>query len=363
MYQLAIVWNHPDILERAVNLFTRNKRECETDLYMYLCSAFERQECKEVLLKHGFHKTASRTDNWSLSKGERVKTLLDFLFRWYDDYDLADAIIPVLKQLGDLTDLFKWLTAPEVVEHPKHYLHWYNEKLSRTKPMNITILKMLLDCGSDVNCVNTDGLTPLQHQLQNARKQIIQEYSSDVHSSAEAGLYLSLVRQVVEMYIMENSDIDMNKDAVFLAIRLDEKIHKEADFLSKHYNLGFYSFCCDGKLPSSLIADGRIHGVYDHDDENFAFNFYAPLFIESGFQILGKIGVLQDKLKNLHPVEKAYIENTIDKPRSLKMTCRDSLRKHFKGKKIHWFVEKSKLPTSVKDYILLKPLLNLVQRI
>ena len=166
---------------------------------------------------------------------------------------------------------------------------------------------------------------------------------------------------------MENSDIDMNKDAVFLAIRLDEKIHKEADCLSKHYNLGFHSFCCDGKLPSSLIADGRIHGVYDHDDENFAFNFYAPLFIESGFQILGNISVLQDKLKNLHPVEKAYIEayieNTIDKPRSLKMTCRDSLRKHFKGKKIHWFVEKSKLPTSVKDYILLKPLLNLVQRI
>ena len=113
-------------------------------------------------------------------------------------------------------------------------------------------------------------------------------------------------------------------------------------------------------LPQMFITDAKQHSVFGHNSgSDYALEFTAPLLLECGFPVTWE--TLEAALdRNLHPDELKYIRAYIDTPRSLKLRCRDVLKKHFKGRHLHNFVEMSPIPQSIKDFILLKTILTCV---
>ena len=63
---------------------------------------------------------------------------------------------------------------------------------------------------------------------------------------------------------------------------------------------------------------------------------------------------------SLHPAEDKYLQQMLDNPRSLKHRCRDVLRKHLQGRKIHRYAEVIDMPKQIKDFILFKPVLKIL---
>ena len=167
-------------------------------------------------------------------------------------------------------------------------------------------------------------------------------------------------REAVEILINENADIDTEK-----AIERDQKF-------SLDLRIGrFYQY----------IADAREHELYGHDGEDLVLNYLCPFLLECGYDvsrrclldILDKASDKKSKsadhayFKNYpdtpHSAEIAFIKNYLHTPRSLLAYCRNSLRKHFRGRYIYKIVEVSGCPEKIKDIILLKYLLRSIREI
>ena len=107
--------------------------------------------------------------------------------------------------------------------------------------------------------------------------------------------------------------------------------------------------------------DGLKHSLFRYENtDDLALNFIVSLLLDCGFTLESDALRIPLECRNLHLHEKEYIKRYMSIPRSLKGCCRDSLRQHFQGRKIHKFVEQSKLPRSVEDYLLLRPLLKCI---
>ena len=115
-------------------------------------------------------------------------------------------------------------------------------------------------------------------------------------------------------------------------------------------------------MPSDFAGnyhmDAREHGLFeDNDPDGFVYNFMGPFLIECGFPFTSSL-LRQCLDKQLHSTELDYIQQCLVSPRRLTLSCRDSLRKHFKGHKIHKYLDITECPQSVKDFILIKRLLE-----
>ena len=169
-------------------------------------------------------------------------------------------------------------------------------------------------------------------------------------------------REAVEILINENVDIDTEK-----AIEHDQKFSLDLEL-----RIGRFYQC---------IADAREHGVYGHDGEDLVLNYLCPFLLACGYDvprrclldILDRASDRKSKsadhayFKNYpdtpNSAEIAFIKNYLDTPRSLLAYCRNSLRKHFRGRYIYKFVEVSGCPQKIKDIILLKYLLRSIREI
>ena len=100
------------------------------------------------------------------------------------------------------------------------------------------------------------------------------------------------------------------------------------------------------------------HSLFWHDHAyDFALNFILSLLLEYGFRPKTESLELVNDLI-FHLEKEKYLHSFIINPRSLKVSCRNRLRKHFRGRQIHWFVKQSNIPKYVEDFILLRPLLR-----
>ena len=230
-------------------------------------------------------------------------------------------------------------------------LHCYiykcmNEKLARLYPQRYAlrnkepdycyVIKTLIDLDPDQINSEEDSLrmTPLAYLL---------------HRLMDCS---PVERQGVEMILFENpeikADVHAHRSPMTRALELDihmakaEKSHKV--------------------LNGSFVPDGQRYGRFGYNYHgDFALNFFVPLLIESGFPVSREfMNNLFFKIKPLPLPLRDYILNHLSTPRSLKLCCRDTLRKAYKGRQIHSFVTMTEMPKSLKDYILLKPLLKCI---
>ena len=119
----------------------------------------------------------------------------------------------------------------------------------------------------------------------------------------------------------------------------------------------------DFSRPQDVIfrTDTKEHGRLGFEGKDFALNFTAPFLLECGWPTTRN--TLEKYLtEQLHPSEidyfRDYIQENFDGPKPLAKICRCVLRMHFKGRKIHKFLDITDCPQLIKDYILMKHLLN-----
>ena len=285
-----------------------------------------------------------------ISAARQVQCLVDLL-----DYGhLRDKAITALKQISNLPDILH-----SELPIKGTFLHYYiykqiNKKRDyyccyscmETSNNYSQVLKSIVDIDPDsISSIDRHRRTPLMYLLNQSVN------------------FIPLVRQIAEILIYENPEIGKETQTILYGIERDRDM-KEQRILyahTKHYRSE--RFCPDIFIPDlneGFLMDGQHHGMFGHDDQDsFPFNFFAPLLIEAGFPVsIATRRYFELNCTDLHPSETAYIKDNLGSIRPLTLCCRDSLRRHFKGRQIHAFVKKLDMPEKIRDFILLKTLLK-----
>ena len=236
-----------------------------------------------------------------------------------------------------------------------------------TRKVDMAVLRSLIDLGANIDI-------PLDCTLQSCTN--LRKENSDCQSLLEYMLnnrlkYRKGFREVFELFLYENISSAKNESVVFKVI--------------KQYRTG-EMFQTDPSIqPVTIIMDAT-----PHED---TFPSLIPLLIEAGFKYC--LSDMEDALKLFKdfssidnsttsaedPVEsslasmlrrnlrnheqsftqgpvKAYLQGCLSEPRSLMLRCRDVLRNHFPRRQIHRYVFIIDIPNRIRDFLLLKPILQ-----
>ena len=190
---------------------------------------------------------------------------------------------------------------------------------------SLTLFRAVLSAGANVNFLDDFKRTLLT---------ILKDYYRD-HID---------VMDKIKLLINENPDHETHKTAVMRGLWRDSAALQKYDkTVVKHGN---------------YIVDAKQHGRYGYDDDdNFCLNFMGPFLMECGFPV-SRQSLIDSLNGDLHPSVRAYILKYIKSPMPLKVICRDTLRRHFKGRLIHRFAEQSQCPRAIKNFLLLNSLLS-----
>ena len=340
----AIVCNVPKHLDKALrSTYQDNLKPYYKTALHEACCVLERNECKKILENH----TIS-TDSTQVKQSDKVARLRHIL-QYYPKS--RNEVVVALKQI--LPPLENLNTEGESSETGD--LDLENSILGYIyfkKDIDLDVVKSLFELGAQVDSV--DEIDDFEGTL---LQQLLVNGKENKHA-----------RGLLELLLYENPDFEINCTVVEYALKMDNEV--------------FSSYTASGNLAGNYIMDAEQHGRSVYDDKNFAFNFAAPLLIEAGFPFSRtRLETRLDRLpeqpvrgkgkgrecggglldaRSLHPAEKFYFEKCLDEPRSLMLQCRDCLRRHFKGRQIHRFVNASWIPPMQQDFILLKSLLHSV---
>ena len=300
----AILYNQPRSLEKLVKYISTKTTDNRLRLrFSAPCKVLKRPDCKEVLSNYGLFQPEK------LSADDQTGTLLLLLEYFHEDF--KDEIVTALKLI------------PNIKATAINYLHIYANS-NAEKPH---VVKTIIELGVYEDNVNSASNTMERCDLERI----------DVCDTK--------VRDTIKLVISENPDLRLTEDIFQLAIARDADYHWENPHpCEKEYQM-----------------DGVEHGLFGFEhvqgQNNFALNFIVPFLMECGLPVEMKklLKALED---SLHPLEVAYIQEYVCKPKMLTVTCRDTLRKHFKGCNLHHFLENSGCPQKLKDYVLLKQLLQ-----
>ena len=350
--EIAIVYNEPVILDKLL--------ECVgvIDDYIYygsqdknlvltrlneICIALQRDKCRDILLSVFIPKcgipVSSQMSSATLTVWYTMEVLFRLLCRYYDA--LKDEIVRAFKLILNSLELTGLGDNVKV-----NLLHQYTSEL-KDEPR---AFKELIKLGADVNATNSLGRTPLIDLLRFGFCHQIE------------------FRRTAELLIFENPDLELHDSAVFHGINRDVRIYSETGAMPQNdiwvlLGPGFNDGIHSKKLKwEETLSDARLHAWAGHDNtEAFHLNFMGPFLIECGFPFSkSTCKDLDSKMETMHPAEQNFIKENQESPRLLKVCCRDSLRQHFKGRRIHRFLEQSIIPKQIKDFVLLKPLLKCI---
>lgn len=330
----SIILGEIHVLDKLLSVCSGNNIMRMTNRLSETCHVFQRSNCKDLLEKYGCYK-----DQSNITTAEQAQILLNSLITC--DNNLMDVIIAALKEIPCLSEIIN-----DLKEDDSHWncLYNFNSVLGGVIKKDPHMLKQIFELGADVNSSYPSGLTPFTDFIKTLG-QCFEEEADNKY-----------IRQIAELYIYENPDIESNKAAAKYATEADEMFY-ECEENETAADLDF-------PLTGEYLLDGQEHALLGQSNsEGIFLNFIVPLLLECGFaspKIFSE--TLEYTCRFLHPGEQVYIQNFLEKPRSLKWSCRKALRKYYKGRSIHKFVERSAVPQSLKDYILLKPLLKCIPK-
>ena len=225
---------------------------------------------------------------------------------------------------------------------------WLMDKIGCYNPSpNPKIVKLLFDQGFDINVPSTGCEAPLNFMLR--------ENVDDFIPTMRICYYENLLR-TVELLLNENLDFEGQEQAykgqdsiTTLALKLDMA-------------LLYQQFTFETDRPATMMLNNAVITHSRHaEGATYALNFLLPLLIECGYPV-NRDDLLQADGERLAPSEYEYVQHVLDRPRGLSLMCRDALRNHFKGRKIWYYLDMIHVPKSVKDFILLKQDLLMLER-
>ena len=341
--EFAIIYNQPKVLDKLLKRIPRgfkkeNKFNCKVSKLGF---TLNRINCLVVLKTHDFPQLSYVT----------VASCVKLLIKLIDIGKIREEVIQIFKTIPYSRDILTSVRS----NYTGTVLHYYickcmNEKIEKhiyykeyslrnQDPDFCYVIKTLIDLDPDqINREDSFRMTPLAYLLYRLKD------------------CSPIKRQGFEVILFENPDIKADVPAqrslMTLALELDIHMAKAEE--------------SDEVIPvlnGSFVPDGKRYGRFGYDyQDDFALNFFVPLLIESGFPASKEfINSLSFKIKTLPLAERDYIQEHLSTLRSLKLCCRDTLRKAYKGRQIHSFVAMTEMPKSLKDYILLKPLLKCIR--
>ena len=306
--EVAIVLDRPTILEQFLKDIPIKQGHGTLKHWLWdTCCILQRQECRDVLSKYD----TTVVEDTSVIDAEKHLKLLEM---FYDS--CKSEVITALQESNAGPQvrqevLYSW---PRL----QNYLN-PNKRLIDTR-----ILSAMFELGLDVSSVDEYGKSTLIHFLENDR-----------------GYFMTYKNFMVilKTLIYENPATKENKSATELALKIDTKSHVR--WCKFEYDMeGMYEM------------DHTVHSVFDGGSVAAA-NFVCPFLLDCGFE--ANMDNLQNAIEegNLHEAELEYFQRYLDEFRPLMLRCRDVLRQHFVGRKLHTFLEIQSIPNKIKDFILI----------
>ena len=333
------------------------------------CESLERDQCKGILEEHGIS-----FESLQVSKSRKLNLLISLLVN--GTVEFLDVIGPQLLALSDgrvadvieatkrkHMEVFEWSlveykievdNAPSINELTYRCLNRpligcadeTTAELYKQRTNNNTTLQTWLDIGfgsvaGDGDCVSS-FLRWLDYEM----------YEDDEMQVSTARILP--VRRVLEALIYANPDVILNNDATFLGLKINERFNVSSNDLERYHHHWF--------SPARFILDGKIHGACGHDV--LALNMITPFLVECGFTVGPENLIELCRKESIHPAVHSYVQHALTTPKSLQVSCRNALRRHFVGPRIHKYLAAfgQDLPPFIVEFVLLKPLLKCIPK-
>ena len=303
-----IMYNKPEILEQFL---ARASNDSAFDVTAErMCHIFRKPECKKVLQDQDL---CEEVNFPGICKFQCLCALQQ---NYFDSF--KDEIVEALKQIPDVETYID--------------LYFFRRPAAAVVAINPQVVKTFLDL-VDIAKLKFKTVTML----------------NSIVCPQTCSVYKIQTREAVKVLVNTNIDLHQSETVIVIPLELskDSQLYDDRFRISK---VGTY------------LADVREHGRFGYQGDNFALNFSGPFFLECGFPV--KRFVLEEYLnkETLHPAIhdyiKRYIDKNFDNPKPLMIQCREFLRRHFKGNALLSFLENSGSPQSVKDFVLMKYLLQ-----
>ena len=301
----AIVYNQASVLDSILTPYMSNPSISSALQLAETCSALKRNVCADILHEHGI----TRAKDQAFHPQSRLFLLLK---TFHDEF--KEEIMSRLRETVNIHGVINIKYRNGMTR-----LHSCVGPYHQIDPCEV---RALLELGADVDIVDDKGNTPLVHLLSKRS-------------------HIKGIRESIEMFLNENPSTSLNKDAVALAIELDEQL-EETKFVRD--------------ITGEYVIDCEEHSMFD--STAYAFNFLGPLLIECGFPYT-RDTLVASRDKSLHNAEHAYLCQCLNNPRSLKLRCRDVIRNYYKRKQLNHFLESAILPSKIKEFISLKEISTL----
>ena len=323
---IAVIYDKPMVLENLLNVITDfyYTENYESELSR-LCVRLPRPECRVIL--EAFDVFSEDSENAEKTFHSLVTTVYQYL-----DGD-SNKIETILKSIPGI-EMEKIINCEDeegntMLKKSLTYTMAYT--IYGDPSPNPKIVKLLLDLGADINKPFADGATPLQYLVRERDDQY--------------PIYYENLRWAVELLLNENPNFEgeeSNEEGLVsitkLALKIDEAlISQPCSFVTNH--------------PVTMTMSSSVITYSRHEEG--ALNFLLPLLVECGCPV-NRADLVEADGENLAPVEYDYIQHVLNTPRDLRLLCRDSLRNHFKGRMIREYVGMIHVPESIKDFILVK---------
>ena len=378
MVKLAVMYNQRDIFDKSLQLLSKGRtssdgnplltvRNEEGHPLIMVCEAFKWGNS---------HKSYSQKELKNL-KGAKTVSNFVYLYGLLTHYTSSGLQIKhAMKQLPDISEL---INAPFDATFTKYETYEgltpLQSYISKHGQVSMEVVRTLVELGADI-----DTLYP----------QDLKKYNKSIRSTVtlKGGqplvLHLCILneddknskrewRKILELLLYENVSLDINKTVVGFGL----KHYKDLLLYKLRMQVGTTNTMKNSEQiePGTYIMDAEIH--------ESVLDFAVPLLMEAGFNytradieeainlpIAPSDDSEDDFLDRQHcgigsegplPLEKnhvlEYLGQCLSGTRPLMFLCRNVLRKCFPRRQIHRCVSSVKLPQTIKDYLLLKPLL------
>ena len=346
----AIIYNCPNVLKELLAILSNEDSDDFFEIPYRTCALLyllDRPECKNVYQECNIFGVRIRLSFSELSK----------IINRYSD-DIKDEIIRNLQQSPDYRE-FPTLYFPDnsMVINPSHIklfieltmqaddsetlVEHYSKEGVFVRLLHDSIfaddretIKLLIGANLDFDVGHDDGdiiRVAIENDIRNFR------LSKNAYWKTSEIVFHNIESAEIRFYNIA--------DKHFLIPRVYEKIDERTRYMQNEV----------------FRTDTWEHGRLGFEGQDFALNFTAPFLLECGWQTTRS--TLEMYLEKHMPSSeldyfRACIQSTYDRPISLARACRVVLRRYFKGRKIHKFLEIRNCPKPIKNYILMKHLVN-----